>query len=175
MTIREAIRMMSMTDEEIYSVIGVVSNIDIDKRTCTVSPVNGNADILEVRLQSVESGSNGIVVVPENGTEVVATFINKEQAFISLCSGVSQVVADIDDAAIVAKDGLTIASETNDLSQTLNSFIDLMDKTLDNLINFKMITSTGPTVAVSPDVILQLQLRKTELTTFKTSLNTIIV
>lgn len=77
---------------EIYSVVCEVLEIDETARICDCRPLNGNADIFGVRLQANENESNGVVVIPVVGTNVVVTFLNKLTGFVSVCSEVDKIM-----------------------------------------------------------------------------------
>ena len=87
---------------QIYSKQCIVSNIDVNKRICTCSPVDGSADILEVRLESditinsdgdvVNSDPKGFYVVPKLNSLVVVTFLSKTEAFISAYTEISDII-----------------------------------------------------------------------------------
>ena len=52
-----------INEQEIYSVVGTVSNVNETTRKCDVTPIEG-AKIYDVRLQSVVSGTNGFIQIP---------------------------------------------------------------------------------------------------------------
>jgi hypothetical protein len=73
--IAEAIRSLSGTDDLQYeSVLCSVSDIDTSKMLCTCSPINGDADFYEVRLNA--DYKKGYVLVPKDGSVVVISQIS---------------------------------------------------------------------------------------------------
>lgn len=100
------------TENEIYSIVGKVKDIDGVERTVTVEPINGDADVLGVRLQASQDLNTGIVVFPKLNSFVVVTFLNRNTGFISLVSEVDNIVIQNDTESL--KDIL------NDLIKQIN-------------------------------------------------------
>ena len=100
LTIREAIQQIVKDNEEIYSLIATVTEVDENKRTIDAKPIDGSAEIFDVRLQAAESGATGFVQIPENGSEVVITFLSKDTAFVSLCTSVTKLLVDAEEMTI---------------------------------------------------------------------------
>jgi len=118
MTIEDAIKKMSNDPSvEIYSAVAKVKSVDESKRVCDVELVESGNEIFDCRLQSVISGADGIVVIPEKDSFVIVTFISKIHAFVSLTSKIKKIVVDfpelsgtvddikIKDTKIVLNDG----------------------------------------------------------------------
>lgn len=83
-----------LTKEKIYSLIGTAKNVNETTRLCDVTPVGDEAERLDVRLQAIESGILGIVLVPKENSKVVITFINRTLAFVSLTSELEKILID---------------------------------------------------------------------------------
>lgn len=99
MTINDAIKEFFkrfVKSEEIYAKIGTVSNVDEVNRICDVEPIDGEAEILNVRLQSVTTSALGIVPIPKDGSKVVVNFLNNEAGFVSLYSEIDKLLIDTD-------------------------------------------------------------------------------
>lgn len=86
----------SLNQEKIYTVIGTASNIDETKRVCDFTPVGDEGQRFDVRLQSIESGILGMVLIPKDGSTIAISFMNKTQAFVSLTSELEKVLIDTD-------------------------------------------------------------------------------
>tara|TARA_R110000796_G_scaffold73842_5_gene165890 strand:- start:4985 stop:5491 length:507 start_codon:yes stop_codon:yes gene_type:complete len=86
--IADMIRKLAKGDEEVYSIICEVSSITGDEADLT--PVNGDADLLGVKLIAGSSGTP-LLITPVIGSVVVATFLSKDTAFISLYSEIESV------------------------------------------------------------------------------------
>ena len=86
----------------IYSKQCTVTSVDQVKRICTCSPVDGTADILEVQLESditlnsdnepIASDPKGFFIVPQIGSLVIATFLAKDDAFISAWTEIDSII-----------------------------------------------------------------------------------
>ena len=119
--IAEAIRALSgMDDLQYESVICTVSNINKTKMLCDCSPVNGDADFTEVRLNA--NYKKGFVLVPKNGSVVVVSQVSNEVAYISMVSEVDEILlAGDDNGGIVKVSELT--TKLNNLENQLNNLI----------------------------------------------------
>ena len=91
-------------NEENYSLVCVVNSVDEEKRTCDVSPVSGEADIFDVRLQAKVSGDLGIVVFPSLGSDVTVTFMSKDLAFVSSTSKIENIKINIGEFSLFVDD-----------------------------------------------------------------------
>lgn len=89
MSIREMIALMAK-DGEMKTILCTVSDINESDRTCTCSPINGDADILEVRLQSTVGG--GVYLKPVEGSLVLVIMANDTLGFVVLTSELEEVV-----------------------------------------------------------------------------------
>jgi hypothetical protein len=157
--LKTAIRQISNTNEAIYSLVGKVIKVDKTARTCVVRPENGEADILDARLQANTEGSMGAVVFPKKGSFIVVTFLNKNTAYVALTTEIETVK--------LSRDGFDLKDQINDIF-ALNADI------LDLLTGFKMLTNMGVTTGVFPDTIVKLQQLKIKNDTIKSKFNKIL-
>lgn len=129
LTIREAIQQIIKDEEELYSVVGIVTSVDEDKRTAEIEPIDGSGTIFDVKLQANESGTTGLVTIPAEDSEVVVTFLSKDTAFVSLCTDVEKILIDTEEITINGGDngGLinieALVTKINAVEDALNSFI----------------------------------------------------
>lgn len=174
--IGEAIRRLADKGDEVYSIVGEVTEIDAAGRTCTVQPVaEPEALIYDVRLQADIEGSVGMVSFPKKGSLVVVTFLNPATGYVALCSEVEKVEWTVGEKTLTFdKDGLRIVSEVSDLKTELNAFADLLNSILTTLTTFQLATNVGPTVSVMPNIVADLVQYQLDLANFKTNLNTIV-
>ena len=140
LTIREAIQQIVKDNEEIYSLIATVTEVDENKRTIDAKPIDGSAEIFDVRLQAAESGATGFVQIPENGSEVVITFLSKDTAFVSLCTSVTKLLVDSEE--------MTINGGNNGGLINISSLVDKINA-LEDLVNslltdYKVHTHNAP-------------------------------
>ena len=130
--IRDLIQKLAQTGDEMYSVVGEVSEVDETARTCTVQPANGTAKIIGCRLQSGIDSESGFVMVPKDGSNVVVSFLNKDAGFVTLMDEVDKIIIDCDDVAFNGGDngGLVISGETasklNDIENKVNSILNTL-------------------------------------------------
>ena len=77
-----------------YPFFGTVLSVDVSKKSCTVEPSNGDADILDVKL--IADQSKAILLIPKIGSKVVVSMFDKDNAFIELTSEVDKIEITID-------------------------------------------------------------------------------
>lgn len=102
--IAKIIRQIAKNDDEVYSITGVVKNIDPNKGLCDVEPHNGKATILDVRLQANPDEAKGVLIVPKDGSDVIVTFLNQQTGYLALCSEVEKVIIKIGEQSFEAND-----------------------------------------------------------------------
>lgn len=133
MDLKEILREIVKTEnEEMYSLACKVVEVSEDKRTLKADPINGNARLYDVRLQSEIGYSTGLVIFPKVGSVVIVTFINNFVGFVSLCTEIERVVLDCEEIAINGGDnkGLVkvepLTDKINTLENELNSLKNLL-------------------------------------------------
>ncbi len=94
--IKEILQQLLKDNEEIYSLIGTVSKLDETRRVCNVKPTDGSAELFNVRLQTQVAGTEGLVIIPKNDSEVIVTFLSKDLAFISSTSKIQKIMLNSD-------------------------------------------------------------------------------
>jgi hypothetical protein len=95
MELKDILKKLHENKEEIYSVLCSVIEVDQDQRTIHAKPLNGSAEIFDVRLQSMISGAIGLVTFPKIGSDVIVSFISKEVAYVALNSEIEKIKLDI--------------------------------------------------------------------------------
>lgn len=85
MTIRDILKQI-IADEfaEMYGVPCTVKSVDTEANTCVCSPINGDADFIDVRLQA--AAGNGLLVIPKTGSMVIVQPINNATGYVSMFS-----------------------------------------------------------------------------------------
>lgn len=119
---------------EIYSVVCTVESVDEGQRTADVAPINGNAEIFDVRLQSSLNGLNGLCIFPVVGSVVVVTFLNKLTGYISLFSEIEKIVLDVNDT-------IEINGGTNGGIVKVNDLLNKLNAVENDLNNLKSLLS----------------------------------
>lgn len=181
MTLKEAIQKLAASGDEIYSCIGEVKSVDQDNKLCVVAPVNGDADLLDIRLQAGEG--KGIVFYPAVGSIVVVTFLAKNTGYVALCSDVDkieiengQLTATIEDGEVnigVGQQKLTVSSGSVKIDGFLESvgagsgLKSAIEQLIDKISAITITTPLGPSTGVlDPTVIANFQLFKAEFAKF---------
>lgn len=131
MRIKENIRQLIkavLEQEEIYSVVCQVDSVNTDKLTCECTPLDGRAQISEVRLQADQEMTSGLQIIPEVGSNVLVSWLNKNVAFVSQFSDIKSVTLKVADEIIIngeSHNGLVKVSELvddlNAIKQDINS------------------------------------------------------
>lgn len=94
MNIREAIIKIVENGQnfEVYSKICAVTAIDKDLNVCDVKPLDGDAEILEVKLTATEGNKDGFIIYPKIESSVIVTFLDKDTAFVSMCTEIDEFI-----------------------------------------------------------------------------------
>jgi hypothetical protein len=176
--IARAIRAMSKSSDEVYAVVAEVLSVDKTARTCDVQPLNGDAEVFDVRLQSAIDGATGMWYLPKAGTRVVIVFISKEAAVVALAEEVELVELKIGGQVLQVTDkGLALGSGSGDLRAEMDALFEQLAKLMDTLTKFQLATNVGPTVAVMPQSVAAVTQHKADLnaihTKFKSYLNAV--
>ena len=97
MNIQEAIKIIIQREfarSEMYCVLCTVNSVDTSERTCEVTPLNGKADLFDVRFQAELSLTEGLFIEPKVNSTVLVAFINSVQAAVIMCSEVENIYID---------------------------------------------------------------------------------
>ena len=87
--LKDLIRNRAKGDEELYSLPCEVVSIDTDN-LAELKPLNGDPNLLDVHLLA-GAAESPVLITPAAGSVVLATFLSKDTAFISLYSEVESV------------------------------------------------------------------------------------
>jgi hypothetical protein len=118
--IREAIQRIVKSEEELYSAVAKVTAVDEEARTINIQPIDGSAEIFDVKLQANISGTTGVVQIPTINSYVVATFLSKDTAFISLFTDLDKILIDTEEVTINGGNNGGLVN-INDLVSKLNA------------------------------------------------------
>jgi hypothetical protein len=114
--IRKAVREMSKTGDEVYSIVCKVDSVNASEKTCDCSPVDGKADLLGVRLMA--QNQTGFYIIPKVDSIVVVTMINGFTGYVAMFSEVDEIQLNGDNY-----DGLVMVQELTDkLNNLENAF-----------------------------------------------------
>lgn len=131
---------------ELYSMQGTVKTVDLNERTCVVSPTDAGPDVYDVYLEA-DSGSStnkGFFVVPAVNSIVIISFINKEEAFISAWTEIDKVITT--QAEWVFNDGTNGGlTKLQELTNRLNEYETLFNQLKTDLTTWVPAPSDGGT------------------------------
>lgn len=92
--IRKAIGELTRDKAPVYSVVCSVTNISEVEMTCDCTPLDGSAELLDVRLQA--QVENGWALIPKDGSIVTVTMLNQTAGFVSQVSEIDKIVGYVD-------------------------------------------------------------------------------
>jgi hypothetical protein len=87
--LRDALRSLVKPNNDGFSKVCTIDSVDLTTLTCYCVPLNGDADIINVRLMA--NIDNGFLLIPEVNSIVVVSFLSDDSAYVSLVSKVSEV------------------------------------------------------------------------------------
>lgn len=118
--IRKAIKELSKTGDEVYSIVCTVDSVNVIEKTCDCTPIDGKADLLGVRLMA--QNQTGFYIIPKVGSVVVVTMINGFTGYVAMFSEVEEIQLNGDNY-----DGLPqiqkLVEKYNNLENKVNDII----------------------------------------------------
>ena len=133
MTIQEAIKMITQRElarSEMYCVLCKVNSVDTSERTCEVTPLNGKADLFDVRFQAELSLTEGLFIEPKVNSTVLVAFINSIQAAVVMCSEIENIYIDTQGDTVFnggQNDGMVkvgdLVTKLNNLENKVNDLV----------------------------------------------------
>lgn len=156
--IADAIRTISKPNISAFGIVCTVSEIDLDELTCYCVPVNGiDADIVGVRLMA--DVQKGFLLIPEDNSIVVVSFLSDSSAYVSMVSKVSEVQLNGKnfDGLVKVND---LVEKLNNLENKVNTIITTFNTHTHVASSFGSPTTTPPvpvTGTLTPTVKLDLE------------------
>jgi len=92
--IKKAIKGITETGEEVYSILCTVISVDLTAKTCYCTPVSGDADISDVSL--IMNAATGFMIIPTVDSIVMVTMQNKETGYVGMFSSVDSILLNGD-------------------------------------------------------------------------------
>jgi hypothetical protein len=86
--IKNAIRQIA-NNRETVNVVCKVKSVDLTAKTCRCVPIDGTAELLNVRL--IANNETGVLLIPEVNSVVIVSLIVDGAGYVSMFSGVSEV------------------------------------------------------------------------------------
>lgn len=118
--IRKAVKELSKTNDEVYSIVCTVDSVNMTDKTCDCSPIDGKADLLGVRLMA--QNQTGFFIKPKTNSIVVVTMINGFTGYVAMFSEVDEIQLNGDNY-----DGLpqiqVMVDKYNNLENKVNAII----------------------------------------------------
>lgn len=141
MTLKEAID-REIEERIVFIKLCQVKDIDEAERTCTCSPVNGDADILEVRLQASMNSEKGFVLFPKKDSFVYVGFFNKHSGIVVLTDEIDKAEITIQNTTMVMdQDGVVFNGGDNKGMVILDKIIDRYNKIENDINSLKQVLS----------------------------------
>lgn len=173
--IAESIKKIAQTTDEVYSLVCEVVSVNKTSRTCDLRPLNGDAEIFDVRLQAKPGNGIGLCLFPAPGSTVVATFINKSTAYVALCEEVQEVVLKIGDKEIVADaSGVSYGSSSVDFANQVNSLLSELSLLTDTILSLQLTVVGALTTGATGSSVAQIAAHKAKFAVIKTQLSTLL-
>lgn len=150
--LKESLRKIMDSNEEHYAKPCKVLSVDKDNRTCVVEPIDGSAQIPNVRLQATVSQTEGMTLLPKLNSNVLVGFLSKHFAFVCLTDEVDSVLIYSLDVQIgqepqqQAVKGDDLNANLEKLNENLSALVDLLKV----LCNAQQAIASGPLSPLKP-------------------------
>ncbi len=141
--IKKAIKGLSETGDEVYSILCTVKSVDLTAKTCYCLPVSGDADITDVSL--IVNAQTGFMIIPTVDSKVLVTMQNESTGYVGMYSQVDFIHLNGDSYGGLVKIA-DLVTKLNNLESAFNSFVSL----------YNLHTHAGVTIgggATSPVVV----------------------
>jgi len=112
-----------------YPLFCTVDSVDINKKSCDVTPINGDAPILGVKLMAESDPGKGMFLIPKEGSAVIVNMLDKDNACVVMYSELEKIVVETGDQKIEMQNGSIVFNGGNfnglvkvlELTQKLNA------------------------------------------------------
>ena len=136
-TVIKEIQKRSVKGLELYSVIGIAENVRSAENLFDVVPLQG-AKILDVRINPVENSENGLKIIPKDGSTVIVTFLNQNEAFLSLADEVEEINIKVGNSTFNIKDSeILFNNGDNDGLIKINDLVTKLNNLENDINNLK--------------------------------------
>lgn len=150
--IKDLIQQLAKT-ENTDCILCTVNSIDLTAKTCYCIPINGDADLIDVKL--IANDNKGFLLIPEVDSVVIVSNIQNSSYYVSMFSKVSEIQLNGDDYNGLIK--------IDDLTTSLNTIINNINTQL-GLIATGISTGGG---SYTPTLLTTLNKTTYENTTVK--------
>lgn len=104
-----SIREICKVPDTVYSLICTVMEIDLTNNTVDCEPLDGSPDVLGVQLVTQ---NNGFLIIPKLESKVTITFIDEDNAFVSMFSEVDDIQINLVNDFVVNADNILFTVDT---------------------------------------------------------------
>jgi len=129
MSLKQLIEQLADKGDQVYSKVCKVISVDTEERTCEVEQLSGGANIPSCRLQAAINQSDGFMLVPAVGSFVIVSWLNKNVAYVSLCSQLEEIQLNGDQYG-----GGIIADKLKEQVDKNSRFLDQLKQILDSWV-----------------------------------------
>ena len=161
-SIKEAIRELVKTDDVLYSVLCTVKSVDTTNNICDCEPIDGSADLLEVRLMA--QNETGFLIIPKIDSVVVVTMINKYTGYVAMFSEIQKIYLNGDNYDGLVKIG-DLVDKLNNLENKVNSIINTYNTHTHPYVNVSSPATTSPSASLVVGTLTPTQQTELENTT----------
>lgn len=140
----DALRSLTKPNNDGYSKVCKVDKIDLTDNTCYCIPINGDADIVGVRI--IANQDNGFLLVPEVDSVVVVSFLSDSSAYVSMTSKLSEIQLNGKnyDGLVKIND---LVDKLNALENKVNSIISTFNTHTHPYVNVSSPATTSPSTS----------------------------
>ena len=158
-TIIEAIQKIAGTQlkNNIFNVPASVVSVDEAARTCVVETIGGNEAIQIEGVQLMASVDDGILIIPEVGSDVIVSYSTLYPPFICQFSAISKVLLVVGENGVsieITADGLLVELNDTKISLT-DGKIQFNDGAFDGLVKAEQLTDKLNTIENSINALKQ--------------------
>jgi len=160
-SVREMIRDIANTGQEIYSIPCKVKSVNSADNVCDCSPIDdAAADLLEIKL--IADNKTGFLIIPKVGSVVIVTMTSQATGYVAMFSEIEAIKLNGDEnGGIVKIDDLASQWDAN-----VNA-IKAVFQTVFAAIDTSLTTAGGPAVAVSAYNPLSVNIKTLNKTTLE--------
>lgn len=108
--IKDLVQQLAKT-ENTDCILCKVNSVDLTSKTCYCIPINGDADLIDVKL--IANDNKGLLLIPEVDSVVIVSNIQNSSYYVSMFSKVSEIQLNGDDYnGLIKIDDLTTSLNT---------------------------------------------------------------
>ena len=139
----KSIKYMALAGEEIYLKLCRVTAVDDAARTAVCLPVDGGAELTDVRLQASEGKTSGLYTKPAIGSDVVVAYLDRNNACLLLTTDIEEIAIDLTANLTInggKNDGLV---KVRELTAKLNTLEEELNKLKSYLASWETVPNDG--------------------------------